>query len=221
MSTFQDKLILRPQYQNLIFGYIRRYELDLSTTFPVALIYRILLLYEVLPAKIVNEIHKSKIILISRLKMRHKYSFYFNQLNFKKKISIGMINCTEEKPKLHKYPSFSGLLLVKNGVCEYKYGTFNNKTETMIQSFDSLKISFVFSKKYIEILYVIKDNYFHNQFMYKSHHHAILSKKKEKIQACIRFDKKEPNDHIEYFCIQLFDFGDSFSLTNVTIETFQ
>ena len=59
-----------------------------------------------------------------------------------------MINCTEEKPKLHKYPSFSGLLLVKNGVCEYKYGTFNDKTETIIQSFDSLKISFVFSKKY-------------------------------------------------------------------------
>ena len=77
-----------------------------------------------------------------------------------------------------------------------------------------IAINFDFENK---ISYEINDGYFKNQFVY-GYGNVYTSKKKILFSSPMDTEmyKEQDEDQTEQFCIQLFDFADQISITNIT-----
>ena len=210
-------MIIQQKYSQVIHGFVR--SSDLSFSMP-KMITMIILCFYGSTINIQNKynIHPqiSKIFFIS-MKIKHSFQIYFREIKYQHKIIMGLINNNNiKKRKLYTDSTFTGMLFVKKGHCFYRNGILQYHSRTTMKSKYCLKIAinFDFENK---ISYEINDGYFKNQFVY-GYGNVYTSKKKILFSSPMDTEmyKEQDEDQTEQFCIQLFDFADQISITNIT-----
>ena len=215
MSDLQHMIKHFRKHFDLISAFVHVFGSDLSSTFPMALIYVILSFYGT-TIEIINKTHGPSKTILMRLKKGHLFNFYFNNIKIKEELTIGIVElCHQPENILYHIPSFAGLILRKNVHWFYSVengGAYYYCPKIKESTNFSIKISLDF-KEYIKASYSINDDQFPNQFMYRLQKSAIGKEilSSPFIQV---FDK--PKNHDQLLCIQLEDYNDSISITNIT-----
>ena len=215
-EDWQHKVQQFPKHFVLISGFVHAFGSELSSTFPMALIYVILSFYGT-TIDIINKMHGYRTTtILMRLKKGHLFNFYFNNIKIKEELTIGIVElCYQPKNILYHIPSFAGLILRKDMHWFYTVeneGAYYYRPKIKESTNFSIKISLDF-KEYIKASYAINDNQFPNQFMYRPQKSAI-GKEILSSPSIQIFDK--PKNRDQFLVIQLYDYNDSISITNIT-----
>ena len=217
MSDLQHKIKHFRKHFHLISAFVYVFGSELSSTFPIPLIYVILSFYGT-TVDIINETHGSSIMILMRLKKGHSFTFYFNNIKIKDKLTIGFVSDYQAANVLYQIPSFAGLILRKdahyfyrhNGLLLYNQLKYNDCLTW--QTNYSIKISLNF-KEFREVSYAIYNDQFPNQFMYHPQKSAI-GKNIFSSSSMPIFEELKNGD--QFLVIEFSDYNDSLSITNIT-----